>query len=164
MEQITIPPVQTDEPNIKVETVTLLQDSAFITKAAECVRLAQKRILICAYTWRWYENSPEKDIQKFNYEIARRSLNGLDIRAILNMKTQAEYLKQYGINTRTLPTDRTLHTKAILVDDSTLIIGSHNLTERGTADNFELSTLVNDASVALLFADYFEKMWQNYAV
>lgn len=152
-----------DSDRIASDPVELLYDSAFISKAAECVRGAKKRIYICAYAWRWYENSPEKDIQKFNYEIARRSMLGLDIRAIMNQKTQALYLRQYGIATRTFPTERAMHTKAILVDDSCLIIGSHNLTERGTAENFEISVLVNEPETCMLFADYFEKMWQNYA-
>lgn len=155
----SMPDVQTET----TEPVVLLQDSAFITKAAECVRTAKRRIYICAYAWRWYENSPEKDIQKFNYEIARRSLQGLDIRAILDQKTQASYLRGYGINTRSYPTDRAMHTKAILVDDEILILGSHNLTERGTAENYELSVMINDRQACILFAEYFEKMWQNYA-
>jgi len=142
----------------------LLFDSAFITKAAECVKAAKRRVYICAYAWRWYENSPEKSIQKFNYEIARRSLLGLDIRAILNQRTQASYLQQYGISTRTFPTDRAMHTKAILVDDDTLLIGSHNLTDRGTDENYEISVLVQDPQACMLFAEYFEKMWQNYGV
>lgn len=145
------------------DPVELLYDSAFITKAAECVREAKKRVYICAYAWRWYENAPEKDIQKFNYEIARRSMLGLDIRAILNQKTQALYLRQYGIATRTYPTQRAMHTKAILIDDRTLIIGSHNLTERGTAENYEISVLVREPDACLLFAEYFDKMWANYA-
>lgn len=148
----------------KQDTVQLLQDAAFITKAAECVRTAKRSIYICAYAWRWYENAPEKDIQKFNYEIARRSLQGMDIRAILDQRSQAEYLKQYGIKTKSYPTDRAMHTKAIMIDEKILIIGSHNLTERGTAENYELSVLITEPEACIEFSEYFNKMWQNYAV
>lgn len=144
------------------KAVELLHDDAFIKKAAECVRQAKKRIYICAYAWRWYENNPEKNIQKFNYEIARRAALGLDIRVILNQRTQASLLQGYGISTKIFPTERQLHTKAILCDDDALIIGSHNLTERGTAENYEISVLVRESEACFLFAEYFEKMWLNY--
>lgn len=162
MIQTEIPVPEQLEEKDHASSVELLYDSAFITKAAECVKHAKRRVYICAYAWRWYENSPEKSIQKFNYEIARRSKLGLDVRAILNQKTQADYLKQYGISTKSYPTDRAMHTKALLVDDDCLIIGSHNLTERGTAENYEVSVLVREPQACMLFAEYFEKMWQNY--
>ncbi len=144
--------------------VNLLHDGAFITKAAECVRDARQSIKICAYAWRWYENAPEKDIQRFNYEVARRARSGMDIQAMLNYKTQADYLKQYGIKTKTFPTERAMHTKAILIDEKILILGSHNLTERANSSNFEVSVLITDTSVCLDFLDYFNKMWRGYGV
>ena len=55
-----------------------------------------------------------------------------------------------------------MHTKALLIDDDTLIIGSHNLTERGTAENYEISVVVRDLEACMLFSEYFDKMWQNY--
>lgn len=143
--------------------VQLLFDDAYIRTAIDCIRNAKKSIYICAYAWRWYENAPEKDIQKFNYEIAKKSRAGLDIRAILDQRTQSTLLQGYGINTKSLPTDRAMHTKAILVDDDCLLIGSHNLTERGTAENYEVSVATSDTDACLLFKDYFERMWQNYA-
>ncbi len=166
IEQMMQTAIATDklaEQQTEKQTVQLLMDGSFIEKAAECVRHAKKQIFICAYAWRWYENSPEKAIQKFNYEIARRSLQGLDIRAILDQRSQAQYLSQYGIKTKSYPTDRAMHTKAMLVDEETLILGSHNLTDRGTAENYELSLLTQDPQACLLFSEYFEIMWRNYA-
>lgn len=145
-------------------TTNLLHDDAFITKAAELVITAKQSIKICAYAWRWYENAPEKDIQKFNYQIAKRANSGLDIQAILNSKTEADYLKQYGIKTKTFPSDRVLHTKAILIDEKILIIGSHNLTERANTTNYEISVVVSEKSLCLDFLDYFNKMWRGYGV
>lgn len=144
--------------------VELLHDAAFITKAAECVRTAKSSIKICAYAWVWYENSPTHDIQKFNYAIAQKAKLGVDIQAILNRKTQANYLRHYGIKTRTFPSDRTMHTKAILIDEKILILGSHNLSLLGTARNFEVSVLIQDVESCLQFDEYFTKMWRNFGV
>lgn len=156
-------------PSEKVQTleampqVQLLFDDAYIRTAIDCIKKAKRSIYICAYAWRWYENAPEKDIQKFNTEIVKATRQGLDIRVILDQRTQASLLQVHGINTRIYPTDRAMHTKAILVDDECLLIGSHNLTERGTAENYEISVAIKDPTSCLLFKDYFERMWQNYA-
>lgn len=146
------------------ETVQLLQQDAFITKALECVKFARKSVLICAYDWRWYAEAPTLHIQKFNYELARRIKGGLDVRAILDKDTQADYLKSYGIKAKTYPTEKSMHTKAILVDEKNLILGSHNLTRRGTQTNYEISVIVNDEVTTLAFLEYFNKMWRNFAV
>lgn len=146
------------------QPVTLLQDGAFITKALEGVKTAKKSVYICAYDWRWYGNAPTLDIQQFNHELVKKIKSGLDCRAILDKETQADYIKQYGIKCKTYPTDRSMHTKAVLIDEKYLIIGSHNLTKRGTGTNYEVSLLVDDPSVCLAFLDYFNQMWRNYAV
>ena len=110
---------------VELPTVQLLFDDQYIRTAQDLIRRAKSSISICAYAWRWYENAPEKDIQKFNYEIARAVKRGIQVRVIIDQRIQAETLRGYGINARVYPTDKSLHAKAILVDESMLIIGSH---------------------------------------
>ena len=143
--------------------IQLLIDNDFITKAIEIVKNATRSINICAYAWRWYENAPEKQIQQLNTLLVQKARAGVTVNAILDQRSQALKISGYGITTKTYPTDRAMHTKAILVDDGTLIIGSHNLTERGTAENYETSILTTDKETCYQFADYFRRMWQNYA-
>ena len=116
---------------VEMPTVQLLFNDQYIKTAIDLIKRANSSISICAYAWRWYENAPEKDIQKFNYEVARAVKRGIQVRVILDQRTQASILTGYGIKTKVYPTDRSLHAKAILIDESMLIIGSHNLTERG---------------------------------
>lgn len=144
--------------------VHLLIDGDYITKATECVKSAKEQINICAYTWKWYENAPEKAIQKFNAAICAKILKGVQVRAIIEMTQQAGYLREYGIECKILPTKRVMHTKAIQIDEKFLIVGSHNLTDRANSENYEISTLVTDISSILLFKDYFNKVWENYAI
>lgn len=155
-----------EQEAVKVElpTVQLLFNDQYISTAIDVVRRAKSSISICAYAWRWYENAPEKQIQQFNYEIASAVKRGVLVRAILDQRTQATLLRGYGITSKIYPTDKAMHTKAILVDESMLLLGSHNLTERGTAENYEISVALNDPTSCLLFNDYFNKMWENYAV
>lgn len=142
----------------------LLLDENFMPKVLEFLKDAKKRVWICAYTWRWYSHAPEKNIQKFNNLMMRLSSAGLDIRAIVDNSEQAKSLQDIGINTKYLPTKRVLHTKAILIDGETLIMGSHNLTERGTAENLEASLAIQNPDLCLEFEYYFERFWNNFAV
>lgn len=151
-----------DLPKTQFEP-TLLLDGTFISAAADLVSKARKSVDICAYTWRWYENTPEKNIQQFNYNVARLIKKGVRVRALMHKKTEALYLRSYGINTKILPTERVMHTKAILIDDEVLILGSHNLTERGTSENYEASVLVRECQAVTLFQEYYDRMWRNFA-
>lgn len=142
----------------------LLLDDHFIQYATDLAADARYSIWILAFTWRWYENTPERPIQKLNYNIARKVAAGLDVRAIVHSSAQAEILRSYGINTRTLPTARVMHTKGILVDSKALLIGSHNLTQRGTDENYEATIATVETSATGEFQTYFEQLWLNYAV
>lgn len=160
MRQIEIP----EAPHSEICKPAMLYDDDFIGSAIEAVRTAKARIDICAYAWKWYQNSPEMPMQVFNYEIARAVQRGIEVRAILDQTGQADYLKQYGIRAKTFPTHRVMHTKALLVDEKLLILGSHNLTNRANSSNFEISIAIQDTEIALQFSEYFTKMWRNYAV
>lgn len=159
-----IPSEIVDTMRSGLEPAWLLLDEAFMPKVLEFLKDAKKRVWICAYTWRWYAHAPEKNIQKFNNLMVRLSSSGLDIRAIVDNAEQAKSLAALGISTKYLPTKKVLHTKAILIDDKTLILGSHNLTERGTAENFEASIALQNPDICLEFEYYFERFWNNFAV
>lgn len=137
----------------------LLLDGDFIKKAIAIVKDAKRNIWICAYDWRWYADSPEEQIQTFNKYVLLASRRGVDVRVICDKRTGAQVLAAFGIPARYLPTTKTLHTKAIMVDDRCLILGSHNLTIRGSSDNLECSVAVSDLEPILLFNEYFDRMW-----
>lgn len=141
----------------------LLLDDSFIGEVIKRVRGARRSIWICAYTWQWFTNSPEKDLQQFNAAVSRLAQNGCDVRAIVHRTNDREKLRQNGIITRTMPDQRLMHTKAVVIDGEILILGSHNLTTRGTKENYECSLLIQNTGAVDHFVEYFEKMWHNYA-
>ena len=151
------------DENIDAEkTVELLFDEAYIERAVKLTGGAVRRLWFIAYTWRWYENAPERPIQRLNYNVAQKAAKGLDVRVLLYAASQVEMLAAIGINTKQLRSDRVLHTKALLVDDTHLFVGSHNLTERGTSENYECTALITDKAALFDFEQYFEKMWNNF--
>lgn len=141
----------------------LLLDDSYITEVTKRVKDAKRSVWICAYTWQWFKNSPEKELQQFNALVSRLARNGCDVRAIVHRTNDLALLRQNGIITRTMQDQRLMHTKAVVVDGHTLVLGSHNLTTRGTRENYECSLLIQHNHAVDRFVEYFDKMWHNYA-
>lgn len=157
--------LQTDERETRaieapVQPVRLILDSDFIKIASAFVSDAQAEIRICAYAWRWYPSEPEIDIQKFNILLMRAQQRGVRIKCLVNNFTMYKYFTQLGFVCKFVDRTRMLHTKAIVIDQNTIILGSHNLTKRANGDNFEASVAIQDFEVINQFTTYFEKMWE----
>ena len=142
-----------------IRSVRLILDRDFAGKAAEFVKDAKSEIRIFAYAWRWYENEPELDIQKFNIEVLKATRRGVKVRAIVDTFAIFKEMSARGIDCRYLEPVRTVHTKAIMIDDKTLVLGSHNLTKRATSGNIEMSVAIQDYSTIDQFRRYFDIMW-----
>jgi phosphatidylserine/phosphatidylglycerophosphate/cardiolipin synthase-like enzyme len=141
----------------------LLLDDEFISFAAGSASSARSRIWVMAYAWRWYENEPQIAIQKFNVAMLSAAKQGIDVRILIDQYTQAKMLQSLGFKARILPTQRAAHGKVILIDSDYIIVGSHNLTKRGTQQNYEASVVNNTADAVDKWVTYFERMWDNYS-
>jgi phosphatidylserine/phosphatidylglycerophosphate/cardiolipin synthase-like enzyme len=103
---------------------------------------AKKNIDIAVYDWRWYANEPEHAVQRFNAAIVRAVQRGVIVRAVLNTADIVPVLVSVGVKARRMNEHRTLHAKLIVIDDTLLITGSHNLTRNAFGSNIELSVAV----------------------
>lgn len=144
-------------------TTELILDNNYCKKAIPWINDAISDIRICAYAWRWYDESPDDTMQQFNIALVKAINRGVTVRALCERIQEGAILQQYGINVRALNTKRTLHTKAILIDERVLIVGSHNYTRRANLDNFEASIATNDFECIVQFADYFDRLWNDNA-
>lgn len=146
-------------PSSPVRANDLILDHEFTGKAAAFLDDSKSEIRLCAYAWRWYANEPDLGIQKFNIALMRAKQRGVVVRCLVNNYAMFVFFSKLGFKCRYVERHRSLHTKAILVDKSTLILGSHNLTKRANSDNFECSIAVQDTEIVLQFAEYFDRMW-----
>lgn len=143
-----------------VRPVELILDRAFTAKAQSFIDDAEREVRLCAYAWRWYANEPQIDIQKFNVSLLRAVQRGVRIKCLVNNFSMYSYFTSLGFTCRFVDRTRMLHTKAIVIDTKTLILGSHNLTKRANTDNFEASVAIQDYEVVQQFSTYFDKMWE----
>jgi len=142
-----------------VRPTQLILDGDFIGKAVEFIKDAKGEILLCAYAWRWYTNEPFIGIQMFNIELLKAHNRGVRVRCILNNQLMYAQFTAQGFQCRYVERGRVLHTKAIVVDHKTIVLGSHNLTKRATTDNYEASVAIQDFEVIAQFRKYFDTMW-----
>lgn len=139
---------------------SLILDNKYCDTVIKFIRDAQSEIRLCAYAWRWYIDEPEIPIQQLNIELYRARERGVKVRCLVDTAATAQMLRDFNFNVRYISTNRMLHTKAIGIDEKTLVIGSHNLTKRASTDNYELSLLTQEPHVVLGYNDYFDRMWQ----
>lgn len=142
-----------------VRPTELILDNAYILKAAQFIKDAKSEVRLCAYAWRWYQHEPEIGIQKFNVELLRAHHRGVRVRCLVNNFAMFKYFTTLGFKCKYVDRTRMLHTKAIAIDQKTLVLGSHNLTKRANSDNFEASIATQDFEVVAQFAEYFDRMW-----
>lgn len=148
------------ETETPLRPVELILDRNFTGKARSFIDLAQSEIRLCAYAWRWYANEPEIEIQKFNVSLFKAMQRGVKIKCLVNNYSMYSYFSNLGFVCKFVDRTRMLHTKAIVIDQKTLILGSHNLTKRANSDNFEASVAIQDFETVQQFSTYFDKMWE----
>jgi len=141
---------------------SLVLDRDYAMRVVELINRAEREIKLCIYAWRSYPESPESAIQKFNTALIRAHNRGVKIRCIVdgyNVKTQ---LERMGFEVCYIGRYKTMHTKALIVDDREMLMGSHNLTQRAFETNFESSLYITEHEPVLQFCEYFEQVWSGH--
>ena len=141
----------------------LLLDNNYTTKVIEFVKSAKNEVRICAYAWRWYEGEPELGIHRLNIELYRARDRGVDVKVLADRTAMPDNLRALGFNVREIEPTRMLHTKAICIDQSTLVLGSHNMTKRAMTDNYEMSIATQEFELLKQFVEYFDRLWSARA-
>lgn len=120
---------------------------------------AKRNIDIIVYDWRWYENDPGHIVQQFNLALIRAVRRGVQVRAILNAPEIIQKLNSVGIKARNLKDKRVLHSKMMLIDQKTLVIGSHNYTSNAFTRNLEMSIVTEYETVDNRAVIFFENLY-----
>ena len=120
---------------------------------------AKKCIDVVMYDWRWYGDKPGHTMQQLNNALVQATRRGVRVRAVVNTGDHAKFLATLGIKARTLRDKRTLHSKLIIIDDTKLIIGSHNLTANAFYRNLESSVALELPPGGNRIAEYFENLY-----
>jgi phosphatidylserine/phosphatidylglycerophosphate/cardiolipin synthase-like enzyme len=120
---------------------------------------AKRSIKIVVYDWRWYENDPANACQLFNASIVRARKRGVNVQVCVNSEAIAQPLRINDIDVKIPISQNLIHTKFLIIDDSILVMGSHNFSQSAFTTNFETSLIVDDALQVNDFVLFFHSIW-----
>lgn len=128
-------------------------------KVIPLIDAARSTLEILMYDWRVYPNRPGSTVQQFNAAIQRASARGVIVRGITNAGLNQEAIGKLGVRIRRLNDKRVLHTKMLLIDGHTLVIGSHNFTTNAFHRNLELSVILEGVGKENRFKQFFDNLY-----
>jgi len=155
-------------------SMTSLLNRQYFNVTRNAIASANESISIVMYQMKSYETE-KNPIKLMHDEMIKAVQRGVKVRVLLekgeydgkvssvtkeNQKT-ASYLKSKGIDVKLDSLEATTHDKLVVIDDSIVIVGSHNWSFSAMQENNEASVLIENKELADYYADYFEYLWQN---
>lgn len=131
----------------------------FSRQVIPLIKNAKKSIKIMVYEWRWYPNEIGSKIQAFNQEILQANKRGVEVKAVVHKALIAEILRREKIKVRKIESSKVLHTKLMIIDDSIIILGSHNYTMNAFNINYEVSVILHDLETVKELKEYFKNFF-----
>ena len=131
----------------------------FGPKIIPLVKGAEKSIDIIVYNWKWYPDQIGSSIQKFNNAIIAVAQKGKRVRAITTSPYIDKIMPRLNISVKRFTSQKLLHTKLMIIDGKTAVLGSHNYTMNAFTINYEVSVIIYDNDVVKRLKKYFGNLW-----
>lgn len=141
------------------KTPKALISKNFGSEVVKLIEKARDSIDIIVYDWRFYPNDLSNPVTIFNNALVTQIKKGVKIRCLVNNKETGAILRGLGFKVKTMESKKILHTKLMIIDNKTIIIGSHNYTQNAFSNNYECSVafcLDNDYNE---FIEYFNFLY-----
>ncbi|MBJ6146283.1 phospholipase D-like domain-containing protein [Hymenobacter sp. BT559] len=146
----------------------------FALAFVEMLKRANRKILLQNQSFSFLaDNTPEfklifdtllnKQQQGVEIRIITRDGGEFDEKSKVSQQEVLERIKQTGFDTSCIRLMQRCHSKALIIDAKEVLMGSHNLTNRGTLFNRDASLLVRDPEVATYFEEIFNYDWEYLA-
>ena len=153
--------------------ITPLVNEQYYPALMQEIENANSNIDIVLYEFKWYDKN--NSVTELRDLLAERSNEGIKIRIILdqskwygeitdlskeNNKT-GNYLASKGISVKMDSEKITTHDKLVIIDNSSVLVGSHNWGSSALTKNNEASVMIKDKEIAGYYENYFEYLWAN---
>ena len=153
----------------------LLLDENYLATASHLIHSAEKDILISTFKMENAQDPKKYKLAALYRGLEQATARGIDVKVLLNQLTgkntiaktnkyTASLLKLKSINIRTLENTRVVHAKLIIADEKSLIIGSHNWSNKSFSRNFELSVSIDDPETITQARNLFLKLWEEAVI
>lgn len=152
--------------------VKLLIDEKFLRAVMELMKAAKKEVLIVAYLISLPRLERSDKAAMLCEELVNARKRGCKCKVILNYtsppnravednKEAARWMGLNGVEFKYVARNRTVHAKMIIIDGVTLVIGSHNWSQRALERNAEASIEVSDDPVVKEARNWFLRIWEK---
>ncbi len=148
--------------------VESLVDDRYFNELKNLLLKANSSVYVIMYVIKYDPNEPDDPVNQLLSVLAELRTRGVDVKVVIDDETYRSYpetityLKNAGVPTRLDKSQRTTtHAKLVIIDNKTVVIGSHNWTESALRYNHEASVMVQDKEIAEELAKYFMNLWNE---
>jgi len=141
----------------KIQTII---GSEFPTKVIPLIDQSKMSIDIVVFDWRWYPQNIGCSAQLFNQAIVRAAKRKVKVRAIANNREIISTLTNVGVHAKKIISKKLIHSKMMIIDNRTLIMGSHNYTQSAFQMNMETSLIIENDSTVGRFSEFFNNIYK----
>lgn len=151
--------------------VELLIARQYLSRVPAVLEGAKTSIQVVQFVMQLKGKSARMSSRELGIKLAAKARDGVRVQVLLNSagggwrapalnRQAAPWLKERGVEVRTLGASRTCHAKILIIDGEVAIVGSHNWTPYALERNFEVSVLVRDAACVGQLTRHFEQLWK----
>ncbi|MGE3063171.1 MAG: phospholipase D-like domain-containing protein [bacterium] len=154
---------------IEAEGVIVMNNRDYVPTFVELVENAQKSIHAIIYATGYYPDYPDGEPTYLQDALIGAAARGLQVQVIVDQSSwnssssiknyeYAEYMRSKGVEVYLDPPDITTHTKVVVIDSSTTVIGSTNWSFYALAMNNECAVAVKSSELAKVYETFFSQL------
>jgi phosphatidylserine/phosphatidylglycerophosphate/cardiolipin synthase-like enzyme len=151
--------------NLELTEVVPIWDRGYFPEAHKQLQQARKSIHMAQFELKYYEKHPNSSVNILIKDIIEAHKRGVDVKIIVDEFSEVsnafDILKQNGIEVKMDPKNTTTHTKLIIIDGETVILGSTNLSYYALELNNEVNVMLKNSRTAEYYEKYFWNLWNS---
>lgn len=155
--------------NAEIETII---GSDYPKIVVPLLQAASQTIDIIMYEWKWYTHEAAGGVEKFNLAVQAAARRGVKVRVLMNTESMGQaitkinantgqYLSLAGCEVKFGQIGVATHAKILIIDQRTLILGSHNVSKASFSKNQECSVAITGGEAIRPYIDYFRLLWDH---
>ena len=150
----------------------VLTNEEFLPFAIQLIDSAKESIIISTFKAEMTTKPRGRRLMKLFDLVHKKAREGITVSFLISERENYGHipltnfyavreLKANSVKVRHLKHGRLCHTKLIIVDNETAILGSHNLGIKSCHNNYEMSLYIDDPHIVAQMEEVFNVEWEN---
>ncbi|MDD3803302.1 MAG: phospholipase D-like domain-containing protein [bacterium] len=154
---------------LNAEGVLVMNNRDYVPTLVELIKSATKSVHAIIYQTGYYPDYPDGEPTYLQDALIEAASRGLQVQLIIDQSSwnpsssiknyeYAEYMRSKGVEVYLDPPDITTHTKVVVLDSSTTVVGSTNWSFYALAMNNECAVAVKSLELAKVYENFFSQL------